>query len=88
MTACGGGDTAETSRPPAELSLVPPDGAKDVKPNGPLTARVNHGTLTAPTVTGPDGKETASETTFRTLKPSKEQTETASVLPVDGTSSR
>ncbi|MFB6522871.1 Ig-like domain-containing protein [Streptomyces sp. NPDC056401] len=127
VTACGGGgdgggggDVAGASRPPAELSLVPADGAKDVKPNEPLTARVNNGTLTALTVTGPDGKpaegtlkdgaftpkdglavdteykvrataasedgkETASESTFRTLAPSKEQTETVTVLPAGGT---
>lgn len=58
-TACGGGagaDAAKPSVPTTELSLVPPDGAKDVKPDEPLTARVAHGTLTALTVTGPDGK--------------------------------
>ncbi|MCX4780733.1 L,D-transpeptidase [Streptomyces sp. NBC_01264] len=121
VTACGGaGDASESSRPAAELTLVPADGAKDVKPDGPLTARVDHGTLTALTVTGPDGKpaegtladgvftpkealavdtaykvrataaaqdgkETASESTFHTLKPSKEQTETVTVLPAGGT---
>ncbi|MFE9563128.1 Ig-like domain-containing protein [Streptomyces sp. NPDC006487] len=123
VTACGGdggGNAAEASRPAAELSLVPPDGAKDVKPGGPLTARVNNGTLTALTVTGPDGqpvggtledgaftpedglavdteykvrataasadgKETASESAFHTLKPAKEQTETVTVLPAGGT---
>ncbi|MCP3755679.1 Ig-like domain-containing protein [Streptomyces sp. TBY4] len=122
-TACGGGadaDAAKPSLPATELSLVPPDGAKDVKPDEPLTARVAHGTLTALTVTGPDGKpaggslkdgvftpehglavdtqykvrataasedgkETVSESAFRTLAPSKEQTETVDVLPANGT---
>ncbi|MFF3212069.1 Ig-like domain-containing protein [Streptomyces sp. NPDC002886] len=123
VTACGaggGGDASESSRPAAELSLVPADGAKDVKPDEPLTARVNHGTLTALTVTGPDGKpadgtvedgvftpkeglavdadykvrataasengkETVSESTFHTLEPSKDQTETVTVRPAGGT---
>lgn len=123
VTACGGaggGDAAESSRPAAELSLVPADGAKEVKPDEPLTARVNNGTLMALTVTGPDGKpaegtlkdgvfrpkdglavdtaykvrataasedgkETTSESSFRTVKPSKEQTETVTVLPAAGT---
>ncbi|MGW1774066.1 Ig-like domain-containing protein [Streptomyces sp. NPDC002104] len=124
VTACGAGggaDAAQSARPAAELSLVPADGAKGVEPDAPLTARVNHGTLTALTVTGPDGKqaegtladgvftpkdalavdadyrvrataaaqdgggETVSESTFHTLAPSKEQTETVTVLPAGGT---
>lgn len=128
VTACGGGgggDSEQASRPPAELSLVPADGAKDVKPDQPLTARVNNGALKALTVTGPDGKpvegtfedgaggadgadgaftpkdglavdteykvsattaspdgkETTSASSFRTLAPSEGQTETVTVLP-------
>lgn len=120
-TACGdGGGAAQAAKPAAELSLVPADGAKDVEPDRPVTARVEHGTLTAVTVTGPDGKpaegaledgvfipkaglavdteytvkatatsqdgkETHAESSFRTLKPSKEQTETVTVLPAGRT---
>ncbi|MCY0932698.1 Ig-like domain-containing protein [Streptomyces sp. H34-S4] len=86
----------------------PAGGSPPHAPDEPLTARVDHGTLTAPTVTGPDGKpaegtlkdgaftpkdglavdteykvratatsgdgkETASESSFHTLKPSKER---------------
>ncbi|WUH76455.1 Ig-like domain-containing protein [Streptomyces sp. NBC_00435] len=111
-TACGaGGGGTEAAKPAAEVRLLPADGAKDVKPDEPVTARGNNGTLTAVTVTGPDGKqaegalkggaftpkdglsvdteykvratatsedgkETSSESSFRTLKPSKERTET------------
>lgn len=38
------------------VSLLPAGGARDVKPDGAVGARVEHGTLTAVTVTGPDGK--------------------------------
>ncbi|MFI5861727.1 Ig-like domain-containing protein [Streptomyces sp. NPDC051546] len=125
VTACGGGggggaEAAEPSRPATEVILDPADGAQDVKPDAPLTARVGHGRLTALTVTGPDGKqaegtlkdgtftpkdglavdtaykvrataasqdgkETVSESAFRTLAPSQEQTETVTVLPAGGT---
>lgn len=99
------------------MGLVPADGAKDVKPDELLTARVDHGTLTALTVTGPDGKpaegtlkdgaftpedglavdteykaratatsgDGKSESSFHTLKPSKERTETVTVLPAGKT---
>lgn len=60
VTACGGsgggGDSAQDAKPVAEVVLVPADGARDVKPDEPVTARVGHGTLTAVSVTGPDGK--------------------------------
>lgn len=41
-TACAdGGGAAEAAKPAAELSLVPADGAKDVKPDQRVTARVD-----------------------------------------------
>ncbi|CAM5565004.1 lipoprotein [Streptomyces avidinii] len=124
VTACGGsgggGDSTSDAKPVAEVSLVPADGARDVRPDGPVTARVGHGTLTAVSVSGPDGKpvegtlkdgaftpkdglavateyevkatatseggrETVSESSFRTLEPSGDRTETVTVLPAGGT---
>ncbi|MGW6706567.1 Ig-like domain-containing protein [Streptomyces sp. NPDC054956] len=129
LTACGGGGaggvaggggSAAEAKPAAAVGLVPADGARDVKPEEPVTVRVEHGTLTTVTVTGPDGKpaegtlkdgaftpkdgfavdteykvrataasedgkETSSASSFRTLKPSKDRTETVTVLPAGGT---
>lgn len=58
VTACGGngggGDSGADAKPVTEVGPVPADGARDVKPNEPVTARVSDGTLTAVSMTGPE----------------------------------